>query len=90
MSEYAAKIHELKCWPEFFEPVHRGVKNFELRKNDRDFQVDDILRLREYSMEHDEYTGREVWLRVTYICRHGVWLKPGYCCMSIEPIEQPE
>jgi len=32
-------IHRLKPWPEFFEPVLTGEKRFELRRDDRCFQV---------------------------------------------------
>ena len=38
-------IHELKTWPEFFDAVERGEKTFEVRKDDRGFQVGDELRL---------------------------------------------
>ena len=41
-----AKIIELKILPEYFEAVKSGKKTFELRKNDRDFCVGDILILR--------------------------------------------
>jgi hypothetical protein len=41
-------VHELKSWPEFFEPVYTGRKNFDLRKNDRQFAVGDVIRLREW------------------------------------------
>ena len=34
-------VHELKCWPEYFEAVISGAKTFEVRKNDRDFAVRD-------------------------------------------------
>jgi hypothetical protein len=69
-----ATVHELKSWPEFFEPVYTGRKNFELRKNDRHFQVGDVIRLREWrpTESHDwltkgEYTGRECNRRISYI-----------------------
>lgn len=40
--------HELKCRPEYFSRVASGQKTFEIRRNDRDFQVGDILILKEY------------------------------------------
>ena len=42
------KTHELKCWPEFFLPVQAWKKVFEIRHNDRGFEVGDILWLREW------------------------------------------
>jgi len=41
-------IHELKIWPEFYHAVLSGEKTFELRKNDRDFHVGDVLHLKEF------------------------------------------
>ena len=38
--------HELEILPEYYEEVKCGHKNFELRKNDRDYIVHDTLRLR--------------------------------------------
>jgi hypothetical protein len=42
--------HDLKCWPEFFEPVRLLHKPFEIRKNDREpkFQTGDTLTLHEF------------------------------------------
>ncbi|WP_212746597.1 DUF3850 domain-containing protein [Lactococcus raffinolactis] len=39
------KIHELKLDTEFFDDVKLGKKNFEIRKNDRNFEVGDTLHL---------------------------------------------
>lgn len=43
------KTHELKCWPQYFRYVAEGLKNFEIRKNDREFKVGDRLTLREFT-----------------------------------------
>lgn len=40
--------HHLKCHPPYFEKIVSGTKKFEIRKNDRDFEVGDVLVLQEY------------------------------------------
>jgi hypothetical protein len=62
--------HDLKCWPEWFEPIKSGDKTAELRLNDRDYKVGDILVLREYEPNKDIYTGRVCSRRVTHVV-HG-------------------
>jgi Domain of unknown function (DUF3850) len=61
------QVHELKSWPDFFDPIFAGTKTFELRKNDRKFNVGDVLRLREFDELKGAYTGREVRKRITYM-----------------------
>ena len=43
VEERAVKMHELKILPEFFGAHLKGIKNFEVRCNDRDYHVGDIL-----------------------------------------------
>ena len=57
--------HDLKIMPKYFDDVVSGKKNFEIRRNDRDFKVGDILLLREY--ERGRYTGREIRKKVKYV-----------------------
>ena len=39
------KVHDLKCWAWSFDAIASGEKTADLRKNDRDYHVGDILRL---------------------------------------------
>lgn len=57
--------HELKILPEYFSAVAKGLKTFEIRKNDRDYQVGDLLDLKEWNGE--DFTGYSVLMQVTYI-----------------------
>lgn len=78
--------HELKCWPQYFQRVMAGTKRFEVRKNDRDFQVGDVLILREWDPKTATQTGNGYDARVTYIFHGGQFgIDPGYVVMSIEP-----
>ena len=79
--------HELKCWPEHFDPVARGVKTVELRLNDRNYQVGDTLYLREYEPSEPAYTGRSVRVVITHRMSGGEWLRPGYVALSIRIVE---
>ena len=45
-------IHLLKTWPDQFEAMANGLKDFENRKDDRVFRVGDILVLREWEPVH--------------------------------------
>lgn len=76
-------VHELKTWPESFRAIRCGDKRYEIRKNDRDFKVDDLLLLREYDPDTQAYTGPTFRVRVTHMSV-GQWgLLPDFCCMSI-------
>lgn len=61
------KIHYVRCWPEPFEAQWTGIKQFEIRENDRDYAIGDSLILQEYVPHTGEYTGRELRRTITYI-----------------------
>jgi hypothetical protein len=77
-------LHELKTLPSFYEPILHGLKRFEIRKNDRNFEVGDFLLLKEW--DGDEYTGRELTFRVSYLT--DFQQKSGYVVMGIVPDSQ--
>lgn len=80
------KTHHLKTWCEYYEAlVHPDLtlrKTLEIRKNDRDFNVGDILILEEYD-KISGYTGRKTSKRITHILSGSPWLPEGYVAMSI-------
>ena len=78
-------VHELKTWPEYFQAIIDGIKPFEVRKNDRDYQVGDILLLREYDPIISEYTARDILVEVTYILDKKPFAPDGYVIMAIDP-----
>jgi len=60
---------EKKTWPEYFEKVLSGEKNFDLRLADFDCEAGDILVLREWDPKLKEYTGREIEKKVSYVIK---------------------
>lgn len=76
-------IHDLKTWPEFFTAITSGIKPFEVRKDDRGFEVGDTLRLREWQPGVG-YTGAETTRVVTYILVGGFFgLEHGAVVMGL-------
>ena len=75
--------HELKIMPEYFQAVWNGSKTFEVRRNDRDYQVGDMLVLLEWDTEKNEWTGSGVCKRVTYILDAPEFVKEGYVIMGL-------
>lgn len=57
----------LKIAPEYFQPLIEGRKPFEIRYNDRNYQVGDKVLLREYKEEDDSYTGRVCLVKIKEI-----------------------
>jgi ASC-1-like (ASCH) protein len=79
-------MHKLKTWPEYFEAVKRGDKTFEIRKNDRNFQIGDKITLIEYNPALDRLTGDWLIVEITYILESQMFVQEGYVCMSIKHI----
>lgn len=79
-----AKEHDLKVLKEYFYDIYSRKKTFELRLNDRGFEVGDILNLNEF--DGQEFTGNKVKRIVTYILEDAerFGLMEGFVIMAIE------
>jgi len=86
------KTHAIKIDKFPFSLLLSGEKTFEMRFNDRDYQVGDGLILREtrwdaLEMERDKplvYTGREIRAKVTHMLTGPIYgLKEGWVCLSL-------
>lgn len=75
------KIIRKKILPEYFCAVRAREKNFEIRTDEDDIQVGDLLVLEEWN---GFYTGRDVRRTVKYVLRDCVelGLMPGYCIIG--------
>jgi hypothetical protein len=78
-------VHELKVWPKDFKDIFDLKKTFEVRKNDKNFKVNDVLLLKEWDNKHQVFTGAFVTRDVTSILHDPKFgVKKGYCIMSIK------
>lgn len=73
--------HHLKILPKHFAPVRDGLKTAELRKNDREFDVGDILFLHEWAPDLN-YSGHFVSRIVMHVADVSDYL-PGYVLLSM-------
>lgn len=78
------KTHDLKIWPEFYCQVANGECSHQLRKDDRDYQVGDDLRLEEFDPKLGLYCGHVCVVNVTGALRNFEGLMSGYVLLSIK------
>jgi len=60
---------EKKTWPELFQAIQDGKKNFDVRLADFECKEGDILVLREWDPKTKDYTGRQIEKTVKYVIK---------------------
>jgi len=83
--------HTLKTDPDVFEASISGLKNFEIRLDDRNFTQGDTLRLEETKHSGEQmkngkplvYTGRVVESEINYILHGGYGLTDGWVILDV-------
>lgn len=73
--------HKLKIKSEHYINVINGTKTAEIRYNDRNYQVDDILILNEID-ENGNFTGNKCSVIVTHVLDDNQYLQNGYVMLS--------
>lgn len=81
------EVHHLKTLSEFFSDVKSGNKTFEVRQNDRNFQVGDTLILDEFNTDKQIVTGAWVPKEITYILDDPRYCKEGFVILGIKDIK---
>ena len=78
----AGKVISKKILPEYFKDVCNGKKTFEIRKDEDNAKVGDILILKEWDGEI--FTGKQALKQISYILRDVLeyGLKEGYCIIG--------
>lgn len=94
------KLHELKIKYEYLKEVQAGRKTFELRKNDRDYQVGDLIKFNcidkdrlikvpaGYTMSSDCFLEEDALYKITYILKDvpEYGLDSDYCILGIKKV----
>lgn len=81
------RVHDLKLWTDHFGAVLAGTKPFELRRNDRGYQVGDVLWLREWNAKSETYTGRECEKLVTCVLDNALMLNHGIVVLGLSYLD---
>ena len=94
------KLHELKIEHDYLIDVSKGKKTFELRKNDRDYQVGDLIRFIDIR-EDDSIANKNqiepnidenTLYRITYVLKdvEKYGLDKDYCILAIKKLNIKE
>lgn len=77
-------IHRIKILPEYYTAVQVGKKNFEVRYNDRNYQIGDTVILQEW--EAGRLTGNQLKRKIEYMYlgEDMYGLEKGYCVLGMK------
>ena len=84
------KLHELKIKEEYYREVESGTKTFEIRKNDRDFQVGDYIHFT--IVRGTQSIETYPLFKITYVLKDvpEYGLENGYAILSIKKMKEAQ
>lgn len=94
------KLHELKILHKYLIDVTIGKKTFELRKNDRDYQVGDLIHFIDIREDYtktnkcgcEPFIDENTLYRITYVLKdvEKYGLDKDYCILAIKKLDIKE
>lgn len=83
------KLHILKIKEEYYMDLIAGEKTFELRKNDRDYKVGDLIHFVDVNGDDFGYY-KDNTFKITYILKNveEYGLDKDYCILSIKLLQE--
>lgn len=81
-----SKTHALKTWPYYFDASWRGLKPWEVRRNDRGFAAGDFLVLEEYDDHKKEYLGRQIGATIVEVFENLPGVADGYVLLTVKAL----
>ena len=79
-------IYDLKIIPRYYYDIKNNNKRFEVRFNDREYKVGDLLLLRELTTKWG-YTNNKILARITYILDDSKYCKDNYVILGFELVD---
>lgn len=89
------KIHQLKIQHKYLVDIALGLKRFELRKNDRDYSIGDLIQFKDlkdtaHPLDAQVYIDKEALYFITYVLKDvpQYGLDADYCILGIEKLKE--
>ena len=84
-----SNLHFIKLDEKYIDAVETGIKTFELRKNDRNYKVNDIII---FIDKNNKIIFNDAFYRITYILKDvpKYGLKRGFCILGIVKEKEDE
>ena len=84
-------VHNIKLDIGFCDLVNNGIKTFEIRRNDRNYQIGDYIRFNPVGLffQEVEHPIKYKTFKITYILS-GWGLQDDFCALAIKEVDQSE
>lgn len=81
-------LHEIKLDISFCDLVNDGIKTFEVRKNDKNYQIGDLVRFKPVGVcfHPVEHPIKDKTYKITYVLS-GWGIEEGFCVFAIKESE---